>query len=606
MFSEFYCKWILPTNNSSKAAMSELEAGQAMKSSYFKSGAHGWHDMQLRSFCTPNDTYNLKLPQQPIGSVEKSIPRNALAIQRTFSHRIERHDCPEASLLQLYEIYRNSTKEENVKGDASLSLEEKVAPLHKKTNWGNREGLTTPIVNCPSIIASRNTRQKLYRPFKNTTNCCSAGKDIDSHDRNMPNFPVARAFSSFLLASNPSCAFINANVNAPKTTAALPRAMLIAPGVHCKSSANVTRCQHEKTLTDKEYKPFTKSTLNAHKVTVSKDPSEEKSMSGVADRGLVMMGAHVIKQDNKMQFLLNIPKNEIIPNTDYSEIKQINKGSFGIIFFANWKGKCVAIKRAHGKMTLEAMRSVAREINSYRKLLHPHIVEYYGVCFNSTCIGIVTEYLSGGNLFDALYYGNTYFSTKTRIKLALQLTRVVDYLHNKKNLIHRDLKTANLILDENQNLKLCDFGKARELDASRRVKLDDNGGSPRYMAPECFYLGNSINEKADIWSVACCLIEIFGGPVPFQDIRTNKVRNRSSLAIATLPANMVPNSEVVHALLVKKRIPTVPIWFPSHLKAILSRCFSWKLEQRATTEQIEAEITKMAELDLELHKLNKT
>lgn len=72
------------------------------------------------------------------------------------------------------------------------------------------------------------------------------------------------------------------------------------------------------------------------------------------------------------------------------------------------------------------------------------------------------------------------------------------------------------------NIRLCDFGKTRSLEQHGKLKLEDNGGSPRYMAPECFVEGNYVDEKLDIWGLACCLIEILGGPIPYEDIHSNE------------------------------------------------------------------------------------
>lgn len=79
------------------------------------------------------------------------------------------------------------------------------------------------------------------------------------------------------------------------------------------------------------------------------------------------------------------------------------------------------------------------------------------------------------------------------------------------------------------NIRLCDFGKTRSLEHHGKLKLEDNGGSPRYMAPECFVEGNYVDQKVDIWGLACCLIEILGGPIPFEEIHSNEGKDGSDI-----------------------------------------------------------------------------
>ncbi|CAE7033903.1 unnamed protein product [Symbiodinium natans] len=78
--------------------------------------------------------------------------------------------------------------------------------------------------------------------------------------------------------------------------------------------------------------------------------------------------------------------------------------------------------------------------------------------------------------------------------------------------------TEHKVLDSHFNIKVCDFGKTQELRGNAIITGQDTGGSPRYMAPECFILGAHITEKVDIWSLGCCLVEVLGGPLPYEDV----------------------------------------------------------------------------------------
>jgi serine/threonine protein kinase len=101
-----------------------------------------------------------------------------------------------------------------------------------------------------------------------------------------------------------------------------------------------------------------------------------------------------------------------------------------------------------------------REVKIMRTLRHPNIVEFLGVCMEAPNLCLVTEYLSNGSLEDVLErmsLKDGKFSLKRIISLAKDIARGLNWLHHK-GIIHRDLKSANILLDQNGKGKICDFG----------------------------------------------------------------------------------------------------------------------------------------------------
>lgn len=190
-----------------------------------------------------------------------------------------------------------------------------------------------------------------------------------------------------------------------------------------------------------------------HIIPVSKSGSpkglvrNKTSAFTVKGRKTKQVAARVVEANEYRFFVFNIPDCELIRTAEFQLTSCISQGSFGTVYRAKWKGGTVAVKQAHGKMTLEAMRSVAREINSYRMIEHPFIVKYYGVCLEYNFVALVTEYLNGGNIFDILFENKVSISAAIRLKMCRQLLEAVHFLHTEKRLVHRDLKTANLVVD---------------------------------------------------------------------------------------------------------------------------------------------------------------
>eukprot|EP00932_Pfiesteria_piscicida_P007039 SRR837773.17026.p1 GENE.SRR837773.17026~~SRR837773.17026.p1 ORF type:complete len:118 (+),score=45.99 SRR837773.17026:32-355(+) len=98
--------------------------------------------------------------------------------------------------------------------------------------------------------------------------------------------------------------------------------------------------------------------------------------------------------------------------------------------------------------------------------------------------------------------------------MCLQIVDGLDYLHSQTpTIVHRDLKSLNVVLDLSLNVKICDFGLTEHMERTHITKKN-NGGSPRYMAPELFDSKTKITEKIDIWAMGCILLRSAAGPCP--------------------------------------------------------------------------------------------
>ncbi|KAF8822267.1 hypothetical protein IE077_004143 [Cardiosporidium cionae] len=184
---------------------------------------------------------------------------------------------------------------------------------------------------------------------------------------------------------------------------------------------------------------------------------------------------------------------------------QLSKGGFGTVYKARIQGKCRAVKICylrlqHSEYLVEQLSSYIREIVAYRLLKHDSIVRFFGICIENCALAIVTEYFPKGNLYNLLH--KTHLAEPPlRLKWAIQLLEVVTFFHNHQpRILHGDLKTANLLLDNDMNLRVCDFGKTRIMEDAAK-QLYSIYGSPRYMAPECFSKFSKVDQKADIWSL---------------------------------------------------------------------------------------------------------
>lgn len=282
---------------------------------------------------------------------------------------------------------------------------------------------------------------------------------------------------------------------------------------------------------------------------------------------------------------------ELIQWSEIEVLEPISTGTFGEVFRAILHNEEVSVKRCilskGGGMTKEQLRNLEREINTFRTLDHPNIVTYIGCVLQHPNLAIVTEYLPNGNVFDLLYTRGIQLPAGIRHKIAKQLAQAVSYMHNcDPMVIHRDLKTQNLVLDKDFNMKLCDFGKTKPMDENDMLRLtEDNGGSPRYMAPECFQANGYITEKVDIWSCSCCLIEILGGPLPYEDCPRM--------------------SAVISKILKDRQPPMVPAWFHPDIQPILGRSFDFDPNRRPQIAEIQLVLNRLSEEDIQNYGMDK-
>ncbi|KAG0361773.1 hypothetical protein BGX24_005273, partial [Mortierella sp. AD032] len=166
------------------------------------------------------------------------------------------------------------------------------------------------------------------------------------------------------------------------------------------------------------------------------------------------------------------------------------------------------------------INKIGREISVLRGIRHPNIISLFDVIETERYIGIVIEYASGGELFDHIL-AHRYLKERDACRLFAQLMSGVHYLHSKQ-IVHRDLKLENLLLDRNRNIMITDFGFANQFDNTTKDLMSTSCGSPCYAAPELvisdgLYVGSGV----DIWSCGVILYAMLAGYLPFDDDPSN-------------------------------------------------------------------------------------
>lgn len=149
------------------------------------------------------------------------------------------------------------------------------------------------------------------------------------------------------------------------------------------------------------------------------------------------------------------------------------------------------------------MLQFVTELQIHSKLAHPNIVEFYRAFSFEESTFVVLEICESGSLADAIKK-RKYFTMPEIRRFMIQTCGAVKYLHHR-NIVHRDLKTGNLFLDKNMNIKIGDFGLAALLvsaDDLHGIRRTTMCGTPNYLAPEVLEkTGQGHNEKVDLWAI---------------------------------------------------------------------------------------------------------
>ena len=256
------------------------------------------------------------------------------------------------------------------------------------------------------------------------------------------------------------------------------------------------------------------------------------------------------------------------------------KGAFGVVYKGTFCGIPVAIKELREGLEKSEAESFRIEGKEMRLLHHPFICEYVG--YLEKPFRIVTRFYPR-DLATALAErdasGNPVLTREDKFRISYQLAAALLYLH-KNGILHRDIKTDNILLDENNNVKLADFG----LSMYAPGLVYDAGsapGSPLYMAPEVL-AREDFDAKCEVYTYGLMLYEIFTGRIAFagvQSVEELQIRQKEREPLMMTRADWSDDSN--------SGLPPRQLW------DFAKRCWSFDPKKRPTMEEVVTEIVKI-------------
>ncbi|KAG0503345.1 hypothetical protein HPP92_003417 [Vanilla planifolia] len=265
----------------------------------------------------------------------------------------------------------------------------------------------------------------------------------------------------------------------------------------------------------------------------------------------------------------------------------IARGTFGTVHRGVYDGQDVAVKLldwgeegSRSEAEIAQLRSAfIQEVSVWYKLDHPNVTKFIGAAMGARDLNVqtetgqlgipsnfccvVVEYLPGGALKSYLIKNRRRkLAFNVVIQLALDLARGLSYLHSKK-IVHRDVKTENMLLDKTRTVKIADFGVAR-VEAQNPNDMTGETGTLGYMAPEVLN-GNPYNRRCDVYSFGICLWEIYCCDMPYPDLSF---------------------SEITSAVVRQNLRPEIPRCCPSSLANVMKRCWDANPHKRPEMDEV--------------------
>ncbi|GAX75441.1 hypothetical protein CEUSTIGMA_g2885.t1 [Chlamydomonas eustigma] len=256
---------------------------------------------------------------------------------------------------------------------------------------------------------------------------------------------------------------------------------------------------------------------------------------------------------------------------------RIGIGSYGEVYKGTWRGTEVAIKRLlEQNLSASTVREFRDETSIMARLRHPNVVLFMGAVVQPNHLAIVTQFCPRGPLYDILHRRNFQIDSKRRLSMAADIARGMLYLHScSPPIVHRDLKSPNLLVDKDWTIKVCDFGLSRVKNETF-LSSKSQAGTWEWAAPESLR-NEQYDEKCDVFSFGVILYELVACEKPWAHLR-----NR--LAVNSLVATQ------------HKRLD-IPQDIQPEVKQLMTECWEERPERRPSFAQVLQRLLKLKSLE---------
>ncbi|KAJ9554555.1 hypothetical protein OSB04_018600 [Centaurea solstitialis] len=257
------------------------------------------------------------------------------------------------------------------------------------------------------------------------------------------------------------------------------------------------------------------STSQTPLVSTPRTPSRKNQVATVLRPTIASIVVLVVVVSGVIMFIVHKRKRNAEMEEEYFDqcfSKKLGEGGFGEVFEGTLEdGSNIAVKRLDGRAHVK--KSFLAEVESIGSIHHVNLVTLKGFCALKSQPLLVYEFMSNGSLDRWIYHGHRelVLEWECRKKIILDVAKGLAYLHEdcRQKIIHLDIKPQNILLDDDFNAKIADFGLAKLVNRNQTQVMTNMRGTPGYLAPE--WLSSVITEKVDVYSFGIVLLEVLCG-----------------------------------------------------------------------------------------------
>ncbi len=301
-----------------------------------------------------------------------------------------------------------------------------------------------------------------------------------------------------------------------------------------------------------------------HKLEVERRLREEQIKLGMGrnqnndEASSLEIGIHSAK---------NNKDNHLTPYTiDYNELKfgkELGRGGFGIVYHGTWRHNDIAIKQLlMNNLSVKTREEFENEAKIMGSLRAPNIVQFYGYTLSPRYC-LVMEYMPKGSLFNVLH-SNQELTWTNRVRIAVDIAKGLAFLH-QEGILHRDIKSLNVLLNNHLEAKLTDFGLSKVKNESQSTSIQSSAGTYAWMAPELATSDDGCTRQSDIYSLGITFWELTSRDFPFKKVaKSSLIPIRASQGVRD----------------------EIPLDCPAKLASLIRACWETEPQKRPNADEV--------------------
>ncbi|KAL7097010.1 hypothetical protein ACP275_10G115900 [Erythranthe tilingii] len=287
---------------------------------------------------------------------------------------------------------------------------------------------------------------------------------------------------------------------------------------------------------------------------------------------------------------------------NYSEDHILGRGGYGTVYKGILSDKSVVAIKKSLKLDKSQIEIFINEMVILTQVNHKNVVKLIGCCLETEVPLLVYEYISNGTLFHYIHNSEAmpWFSWENRLRIATEAAGALAYLHSSVGMpiIHRDVKSPNILLDECYTAKIADFGASRLIPIDRTRVTTLVQGTFGYLDPE-YFRTSQLTEKSDVYSFGVVLAELLTGRKPVSTEKSEEEINLANYFVACVMQNRL------FKIIEPKIMREGSLEQINAMGEVVKRCLESKGEERPTMKEVTMELERLRTYNLKSYKQEK-